>query len=161
MGHIPEGATHWDSGDWIEWHRTETGLDERPCIIAVNEEPMARLAALHLNLSRAAKAHFQLTGHHLPVYGELARAYAAVSCDLPLEGPDRCCTTTGVEIRHLAPHCADDLVHVDLTKDFATLIVVRINDNFICEARMIPRKMLPENHEGSYPVSWQSLPHKL
>lgn len=87
MGQIPEDAAHWDSGDWIEWHRTTTGLEDSPCSAAAQDE-LARLTALHVTLLRAAKAYFAMTGHHLPVYREIAHIHAAIHCDLPLEGPD-------------------------------------------------------------------------
>lgn len=161
MGQIPDDATHWDSGDWIDYHRTLTGLDDSDCAAATSEEPLARLTALHVSLLRSAKAYFQMTGHHLPVYRELAQSYAAIHCDLPFEGPDRDCETSGVEVLHLPPHAPDNIVHVDLTRAFATLIVVRIKDNFTCEARMIQRSRLPETHDGLYPIRWLALPIKL
>ncbi len=100
MGKIPEDAIHWDSGDWLEWHRSPTGPDQGD-IGEASSEPFARLAALHVSLLRAAKAYFELTGHHLPVYREIAYTHAAIHCDLPLEGPDRNCETTGVEVMWL------------------------------------------------------------
>lgn len=160
MGQIPEDAAYWDSGDWIEWHRTLTGMDDRPCT-AATPEPLAQLSALHVSMLRAAKGYFQLTGHHLPIYRELAYTYAAIHCDLPFEGVDRTCDATGVEVLHLEPHSSGNIVHVDLTRDFKTLIVVRIKDNFKVEARMVQRNALPSEHEGPYPLTWQAIPHKL
>lgn len=162
MRHIPDDAAHWDSGDWIAWHRALTSLDdssfgEEPA----SEEPMARLTALHVSLTQAAKGYFELTGHHLPVYRELAHAYAAIHCDLPYEAPDRDCGATGVEVLHIEPHASHDGVFVDLTKPFVTLIVVRIAENFSCEARMIQRASLPEGQDGPCSVTWDALPHKL
>lgn len=160
MGQIPEDAAHWDSGDWIEWHRSATGLDQSD-VIEASTEPFARLAALHVSLLRAAKGYFDLTGHHLPVYREIALTHAAIHCDLPFEGPDRTCIPTGVEVMWLAPHGPSNTVNVDLTLPFRTLIVVRIKDNFKSEARMIQREALPESHDGLYPLSWKALPHEL
>lgn len=160
MGQIPEDAAHWDSGDWIEWHRTSTGLDARPCGAAA-QDPTARLTALHVSLLRAAKAYFVLTGHDLPVYREIAHVHAAIYCDVPLEGPDRSCAETGVEILHMPPHEPDNFVEVDMSRTFASLIVVRIKDNFTCEARMIQRRALPEQAAGLHKIRWQALPHKL
>lgn len=160
MGQIPEDAAHWDSGDWIEWHRTETGFDDRPCN-AATQDPMARLTALHVSLLRAAKAYHVLTGHHLPVYKQIAHVHAAIYCDVPLEGPDRDCTATGVEVLYLEPHGPDNFVEIDMSKKFASAIVVRIKDNFTCEARMIHRRNLPEKADGMHKIRWQALPHRL
>ena len=160
MGQIPEDATHWDTGDWITWHRTGPGLDQNDSVEA-SPEPLARLAALHVSLLRAAKGYFEMTGHHLPVYREIAYTHAAIHCDLPFEGPDRTCESTGVEVLWLEPHGPSNLVNVDLNQPFATLIVVRIKDNFKSEARMIQRAALPDSHDGPYPLSWTALPHQL
>ncbi|MEM1351809.1 MAG: hypothetical protein AAGF27_05665 [Pseudomonadota bacterium] len=161
MGQIPADATHWDSGDWIEWHRSLSGLDDSPCTEAAPDEPLARLTSLHVNLLRAAKGYFQLTGYHLPVYQQLAQTHVAIHCDMPFEGPERTCEETGVEILHMPPHAGNDIVHVDLTKPFLTLFVVRVKNNFTTEARMIQRAGLPEAHEEPYRLRWNDLPHKL
>ncbi len=160
MGQIPEDATHWDSGDWIAWHRTEMGLDDRPCT-AATQDTMAQLTALHVSLLRAAKGYYDMTGHHLPVYREIAHTHAAIHCDLPLSGPGTTSRETGVEVMWLEPHGPTNIVNVDLTLPFATLIVVRIKDNFKTSARMIQRSALPEAHDGPYPLRWHALPHKL
>lgn len=160
MGQIPEDAAYWDSGDWIEWHRSKSGLDNRPCAAAA-QDSLARLTALHVSLLRAAKGYWAMTGHHLPVYRQIAHTYAAIHCDLPLEGPERSCSDTGVEIMWLEPNAPDSIVHVDLSSKFNTLIVVRISDNFKPKAAMIQRSVLPDSHDGPYPLSWRAIPHKL
>lgn len=160
MGKIPDDATHWDGGDWIEYHRAPTGIVHNP-YEATAHDAMARLTALRVNLLRAAKGYFELTGHHLPVYKQIAHVHAAIYCDLPLEGPDRRYDETGVEIMYLPPHSGDEAVEIDLQKHFGTLIVVRINDDFTSEARMVPRAALPSNFDGPYKMRWQALPHKM
>lgn len=158
MGQIPEDATHWDSGDWIEWHRTPLGVDDSPCGAAA-QDPVARLTALRISLLQAAKGFFELTGHHLPVYREIAHVHAALFCDLPFEGPDRTCAETGVEVAVIPPFSASDHIEVDLSEPFVTLIVVKIADNFTSQARMISRADLAKSKDGPYSVAWQSLPH--
>ena len=160
MGQIPDDAPHWDSGDWIEWHRTPVGLDVRPCTAATSD-PMARLTALHVSLLRSAKAYFTMTGEHLPVYQQIAQVHAALYCDLPLEPANRNCENSGVEVLHLPPHGSDNFVTVDMSRNFATLIVVRIKDNFTCEARMIQRRALPEGVSGHHQIRWPALPHTI
>ncbi|ABG32831.1 hypothetical protein CEP88_06255 [Roseobacter denitrificans] len=158
MGEIPDDATHWDTGDWIEWHRTSLGVDHRPCAAAAQDQ-QAQMTALHINLLRAAKGYFEMTGHHLPVYPQIAHVHAAIFCDLPMDGPDRTCAQTGVEVACLAPHSPSDEVEVDLSHDFVTLIVVKISDDFTAQARMISRADLPKSKDGPYRVAWQALPH--
>jgi len=158
MGEIPDDAAHWDTGDWIEWHRTSLGVDDGPCA-AASHDPQAQMKALYINLLGAAKGFFEMTGHHLPVYPQIAQVHTAIFCDLPLEGPDRDCAQTGVEVAYLAPHSPSDEVEVDLSHPFATLLVVKISDDFTPQARMISRADLPKSKDGPYRVAWQSLPH--
>lgn len=161
MGQIPEDATHWDSGDWIEWHRSAPGLDDRPCSSAAQEDPLAKLAALHVSLVRAAKAHFQLTGEHLPVYHAIAHTHAAINFDLPYEGAGRTCAATGVEVVFIPPHGPTNIVEIDMSRPFKMVIAVRIKDNFTVEARSMRRSMLPTREEGILELNWQSMPQQL
>ncbi|MEM1073983.1 MAG: hypothetical protein AAF665_00910 [Pseudomonadota bacterium] len=158
---VPADAAHWDSGDWIEWHRTATGVDDRPCAAAAAQDGLARLTALHVNLLRAARSYYTLTRSHLPVYDAIAQVHAAIYCDLPFEGSERNVDATGVEILHIPPHGPSNTVTVDLTKVFQTLIVVRIKDNFTTEARMIPREAMPDASEMTFTLSWPCLPHTI
>ncbi|MEP4961206.1 MAG: hypothetical protein ABJU19_18160 [Roseobacter sp.] len=160
MGQIPEDATHWDSGDWIEWHRTPSGHDSRLCDAAA-EDPRAKLLALHANLLRSAKGFYQLSGQHLNIYDQIAQVHAAIFCDLPLEGPGSYAESTGIEVVHLAPFSSEGTVEIDLSKHFATLIVVRINNDFSSEARMIPRSSMQTAGVGSFKLPWESLPYKF
>lgn len=159
MGRIPEDAAHWDSGDWIEWHRQSQGLDDRPCIAAAEEDEMARLTALKVSLLRAAKTYYVLTGTHLPVYPAIARVHAAIEFDLPIDDTQEA-GDSGIRLMHLPPHGPDNVVQVDLSTPFNLLVVVRIKDNFNVEARMIRREELPQTDEPSVGVSWQSLPRR-
>lgn len=160
MGKIPEDAMHWDSGDWIEWHRSTTDVDDAPCEASAHDD-MAQLTTMLVCLLRAAKTYHEMTGLHLKVYQEIARIHAAIHCDMPLVGPNHPCADTGVEIMWIEPHTPDNIVHVDLSLPFNTLIVVRIGDNFKPKAAMMQRSALPDSHDGPYPLRWRTIPHKL
>ncbi|MEM9639056.1 MAG: hypothetical protein AAGA94_15505 [Pseudomonadota bacterium] len=158
MGTIPADATHWDSGDWIDWHRKATPPGDTPCH-APSEDPTARLHTLHTRLLQCARAHFELTGSHLPVYDAVAHIHAAIAFDLPVSGPLTCDGAEGpVQLITIAPHGPHDIVSVDLTRPFCCLVVVRIKDNFTSEARMMPRGALPDGGESSLEMRWRDLP---
>ena len=157
MTRIPDDAKHWDSGDWIDWHRTAVGVDDRPCA-AATADPAARLTALHVSLLRAAKVYYEMTGLHLPIYDAIARVYAALHFDIPLEGPQNDSTPAELEVVHIAPHGPGNTVTVDMSRPFKAVLVVRIGDNFNTEARIIARKALPQRDSGTHSLSWQSLP---
>ena len=158
MGQIPEDAIHWDSGDWIAWHRTSAGLDKRPCGAAAEDDPLARLTALLVSLLRAAKTYFVVTGHHLPLYPSIAEVYAAINFGLQLGGDPK--DQNGVKLMHIPPHGPTNTVEVDLAEGFEMLVIVRIKDNFEVEARSILRNKLPGRSKGLCKVSWQNLPRR-
>ena len=160
MGRIPQDATR----------RSETGRSgQRDDCEPVRPhglpdggfETTPRLMALQLRLRRAARAYFDLTGAHLPICRQIAQVHAALHCDVPFSLGGQSCTASGVEILCLPPDAQDTAVLVDLSKPFATLIVVRIHEDFSCEARMIPRRALPPAAEGRHRVPWESLPHRF
>ncbi len=156
MGKIPEDAIHWDSGDWIDWHRSADGLDEGPCGAAAEEDTLARLTALHVNLLRAAKTYHVVSGDHLPVYPAIAEVYAAIHFDLPMRAADR--KNGPVKLLHIPPLGPNTTVEVNLADDFDLLIVVRIKDSFAVEARTLPRDALPAKSKGLHTLSWKSMP---
>ena len=156
MGKIPKDAIHWDSGDWIDWHRSAEGLDERPCSAAAEEDSLARLTALHVSLLRAAKTYYVLTGDQLPVYPAIAEVSAAIQFDAPMTVAAR--QKAGVKLLHLPPHGPHNTVELDLADEFDLLIVVQIKDNFAVEARAMARSALPNRRNGSFKLSWRSMP---
>ena len=157
IGHIPKDATHWDSGDWIEWHRGVSNADEPPTSAAAHDK-LARLTALKVSLLRSARSYYDLTGEHLPVYNAIAHVHAAIHFDLDLERSDRVCPPEGTEILFIPPHGPTNIVEVDLDVPFAALVVVRIKDNFSCEARMIMRASLPKDASGTFKLRWKAMP---
>lgn len=155
MGKIPADAAHWDSGDWIAWHRKAEDLELAPCISPA-EDDSARLTALHVSLLRAARAYHTLTGHHLPLYDAIAQVHAALHFGLPLN-PDAT-RPAPVQIVHIPPHGPTNMAVIDLTLPCSHVLVVRIRDNFAVDARMIARKALPDQAEAPFEIRWTDLP---
>ncbi|MGZ2258367.1 hypothetical protein [Roseobacter sp. A03A-229] len=160
MSNIPADAAHWDSGDWIDWHRTATppAQGAAPCS-APSSDPRARLHTLHTRMLQCARAYFEMTGLHLPIYDGIARIEAALAFDLPTTDPvlgegD----LDAAQIIVLPPHVGHEIVTVDLARPFCCLIVVRIKEDFTSDARMMPRKRLPDRQDGTVEVSWRDMP---
>jgi hypothetical protein len=155
MVQIPADATHWDSGDWIEWHRTGRTPPDLPC--AAKEDTDARLALLQMSLARAARGYFELTGGHLGIYEQMARVHAARHFGIPLACED-VLDETGVLLLILGPFSRTQSVTVDLALPFSSLLVVRIDPQFQTEARMITRRRLGEGNRGTKTLKWRELP---
>ncbi|WP_436399492.1 hypothetical protein [Roseobacter sp. S98] len=153
MTTIPADAAHWDTGDWIEWHRTADSVQAAPCSATSDNE--ARLMALEVSLLRCARVHYHLTGEHLPVYDAIARVHAALNYNVPLDGTRASDVLTLV----LPPMGPDNVVSVDLNHTFSTLVVVRIRDNFTSDSRMCLRRNLRTPAGATtLDLSWAALP---
>ncbi|MEP2642006.1 hypothetical protein [Roseobacter sp.] len=163
MGNIPADATHWDSGDWIEWHRTSAVSEQRVGFYtAPSDDPIARLHALHTRLLHSARGYLDLTGQHLPIYDEIARVHAAIALDLPATDPLLAADAPeGVQVIALPPYATNNIVHINLVRPFCCLIVVRIKTNFTSEARMVARKQLPPSSDTVLEMRWTDLPTAL
>ncbi|GFE48577.1 hypothetical protein So717_03300 [Roseobacter cerasinus] len=160
MSNIPADAAHWDSGDWIDWHRQAAPPQHTsaPCA-APSDDPQARLHSLHLRMIQCARAYHELTGLHLPIYEGIARIHAAIAFDLPASDPVQGeYDLDAAQIITLAPGGPHDIITVDLSQPFCCLIVVRINEDFSSEARMMPRKRLPDQADRSIDLRWRDMP---
>jgi hypothetical protein len=153
MGKIPADATHWDGGDWINWHRRAESLDAE-CTDA-SQDDSARLTALHVSLLSAARGYYLLTGEHLPLYPTIARVHAALNFGVPLT-PDM--GESSVQVAYIPPHGPTNMVEIDLTAACTHVLVVRIKDNFSTEARMTARAALPDSAQEPFMISWSALP---
>ncbi|WP_299965364.1 hypothetical protein [uncultured Roseobacter sp.] len=154
MSNIPADAAHWDSGDWIDWHRqaTTTGnwTTEDP-----SDDPLARMHALKARMLQCAQSYFDLTGQHLPIYDAIGRIHGAIVLETP--GLVQPSPEAGAQIVTIAPNAGHDTVTADMSKPFSCLIVVRIAPNFTSDARLLPRVALPDI--GRTELRWRDLPN--
>jgi len=157
MGHmdIPADAMHWDSGDWITWHRHAVTVPELPC--AAVGDSNAKLTLLQVSLLRAARNHFELTGTHLPIYDQIARVHAALQFGVPLTGGSAI-QVSGVHIATLTPESDPLSVEIDMGMPFTSVLVVRIDCHFRASARMITRRTMGDKAEGFKTLQWRALP---
>lgn len=159
MGEIPADAAHWDSGDWINWHRNAAPVSGDAPPASPSEDPRARLHMLHTRMLQCARVYFETTGHHLPIYDGIARIHAALAFDLPAPDPVAGDVDSGAaQIIVIPPQSGHDVVQVALSEPFCCLIVVRIAGDFTSAARMMPRKRLPDRAGGTVEIRWRDLP---
>ncbi|MFK7879113.1 hypothetical protein [Roseobacter sp.] len=157
MNKIPSDAIHWDSGDWIDWHRNALHPTTPPCA-APSEDPRARLHTLHMRMLQSARAYFELTGEHLPIYEGIAKIHASLELDLPSKINSEDDTANNVLVVTLPPNRPSDIVTIDLSEPFGSLIVVRITQSFTAECRIMARTALPDRRDGKYDIHWRDLP---
>ena len=131
--------------------RPERYCKVRPELLEIFEE----LVAL------AAK-YKKLTGHHLPILGELGEIFAEIQFGIkrhrPLtQGSDGKLGDEFVEVKTITPDKKTDRVKVKLGGNFGRLVVVKITDDFQFGARMVDRKLLGKGDGNVAWLSWDSM----
>lgn len=150
----------WDDGEWIPWsyinHQVyQQELRERfpegdPALIAVFEE-----------IIEAARQYRLVTGRYLPVFGELGEIFAELTLGLErhkpgAQGSDGRIGNDHVEVKTITPENKHERVVVKRKGHFSKLILVKIDEDFNFEARILDRK---EMAKGTGPVArvyWSS-----
>ena len=112
-------------------------------------------------LIKVAKDYLDLTGRHLPVYGEIGELYAerrfGITRHQPrAQGSDGRLDDDFVEIKTISPEKQKAAVQVKRAGNFSKLCLVKIDEDFRIDARMIDRSDLPKGTGKYIRVSWSS-----
>lgn len=98
-------------------------------------------------LVEAAAKYKRLTGHHLPILGELGELFAEIMFGIkrhnPMtQGSDGVLGNDFVEVKTITPDKRSDGVRLKRAGNFGKLVVVKISDDFQFAARMVERRLL-------------------
>lgn len=142
------GDAIWDGGEWISWDYINEQLYEQ-------EE-----AAMLERLIKTAKDYLDLTGRHLPVYGEIGELYAERRFGITrhqarAQGSDGRLDDDFVEIKTISPEKRKTSVQVKRAGHFNKLCLVKIDEDFRIDARMIARSDLPKGTGKFIRVRWE------
>ena len=99
------------------------------------------------DLIECAERHFENTGRYLQIWGELGEIYAEINFGLcrhepHVAGSDGTIAGKLVEVKTISPEKAGDDVFVKSQGDFEQLLIVRINQHFQFQAKLIDRSEL-------------------
>ncbi len=154
-----------DGGGVIEWDASDSDPDEiRPWDFKYDEnetsmEKLDRLEA-YISQTREVLSRGGDVGRMVGMMGELyaeARFGMKPHQNRIAQGSDGKIGDDFVEVKTISPWKTNLAVRVKRSGHFNKLIVVRINEQWIFEARMIDRAKLPKGNEGKHVlVSWDS-----
>ena len=148
----------WDDGEWISWDEINGQLFEQEL---QSEFPEADIEIIQIftDLLDGALQYKNITGRYLQIWGELGELYAEIKFGLKRhrpgkEGSDGKLGDNFVEVKTISPEKNTAKVQVKRSGNFNKLLVVKINEKFDFEARMIDRKTIKKG-KGKYAnVSW-------
>ena len=151
----------WDDGEWITWDSINYQLyqqelrerfpDGDPAVIAVFEE-----------IVDVARHYRLVTGRYLPVLGELGEIFAELTPGLErhkprAQGSDGRIGNDHVEVKTISPENKHERVVVKRKGHFSKLVLVKIDEDFNFEARILDRKDMAKGTGTVARVYWSSI----
>lgn len=155
------GDAIYDDGEWLSWDWINSQIDAGDDSWAVDDEgdlaedgrprSVLALSEVFYDLVEVARRHWELTGRHLEIWGELGELYAEIRHDLRRHpkhqaGSDGTIDGQLVEVKTISPEKRSARVLVKRSGDFQRLLIVRISPNLTFASRLIDRSEL---HEGT------------
>ena len=164
----------WDDGEWISWayinQFIEDDTESEAASMTVNTakalaitEPVREVepqGAELLALLMDAIAQSADSREASPLWGRIGELYVAERFGVGLtkaytQGHDGRLGDDLVEIKTITPSKNRPFVPVKRTGNFNFLAVVRVDDNYQLDARLVPRDKLPRGNGGRVAmVSW-------
>jgi hypothetical protein len=152
----------WDDGEWISWDWINGQLYEQE---RQAEFPGASIEIIQIydDLVDAAIQYKTLTGRYLQIWGELGELYAEIKFGIKrhppgAQGSDGRLGNDFVEVKTISPEKGAKKVQVKRAGNFNKLLVVKINENFEFEAKMVDRHVLAKGTGKHASISWRTIP---
>jgi hypothetical protein len=162
-GRVIEGSADaiWDDGEWISWEWINGQLYEQEL---KERYPEADIDLINIfeTLVDNSFHYKQITGRYLPIFGELGELFAEITFGIKrhkprTQGSDGRLGNDFIEIKTITPEKTNEKVSVKRQGNFNKLLVVKINENFEFEARMLDRKDMSKGEGKLATVSWSSM----
>lgn len=153
-GYNPWGPVRWDHID--EFVDEQGGWDS-------DNEPKSpstlELWGLLDELVGTAKNYFEVTGRHLPIFGELGELYGEVKYGIKrhkpfTQGSDGKLGNDFVEIKTISPLKSNSTVSVKRGGNFSKLLLVKISEDFEFKGKMLDRKSLRKGTGKHIKAKW-------
>ncbi|MFT3792679.1 MAG: hypothetical protein QM741_16790 [Rudaea sp.] len=151
----------WDDGEFISWDWINGQLHRQERQAAFPNADQDLIEVFDELIDVAAR-YREVTGRHLPVFGELGEIYAELRHGLKRNRPnapgsDGRIGNDHVEVKTITPEKKKQKIQVKRSGNFNKLIVVRISEDFEFESRIFERKRLGKGTGKFARVSWTSL----
>lgn len=176
-GFGPDNA-FWINSEWVPWDSFDwdDGADDPSSMLERLEReaefkfkfPNAdiRLLFLFRRLRSVAADHFLATGRHLRISGELGELFSALVCGMKRHrrcaaGSDGRLANDFIEVKTIGPDATNDKVKVKAQGHFSKLMIVKIDESYRLQARLIDRKDLKNGGTKNLSARWSDFDHVL
>ncbi len=148
----------WDDGEFVSWNWINGQLYERDL---QEQFPSADIELVHIfdEIVQAASSYKARTGRFLQIWGELGELYAELKFGIErhapgTQGSDGRIGNDFIEIKTISPEKGAQRVEVKRAGNFNKLLIVRINEDFEFDARMVDRKTIRKSAGKLAKVRW-------
>lgn len=154
----------YDDGEWITWTEINSHL-ERLELEAQYPNADIELVPVFENLLSIAEDYHRLTGRHLQVYGDIGEIYGAITYGIRLhrnyaQGSDGKLGNDFVEVKTITPFKSNDVVALNLKRNFSKVLIVKIDSDFEVKGKLIDRKALPKAKGDKLMIGWDDFTGK-
>lgn len=153
----PDNAI-WDDGEWVSWDEINQQIRYKEWRVKFPKADLS-LVPVFESLIETARTYHDLTGLHLQVYGDIGELYGAITHGIKLhrnyaQGSDGRLGNDLVEVKTITPFKNNDVINLDLRRNFSKVLIVKINVDFEVRGRLIPRSALPKISGNKLRLSW-------
>jgi len=148
----------YDDGEWISWDWINGQIHEQ----SLREKfPKSSPEVAHIleDLIFTAQDYYQITGRYLQIWGELGELYAEVKYGIKRHKPhtagsDGKLGNDFVEVKTISPEKDMPEILVKRAGNFNKILLVKINNEFKFESRLVNRKALPKGDGRNVRITW-------
>ena len=154
---VPDNAI-WDDGEWVSLDEIDEQIEYKEWRARY---PNADLSMVQIfkSLLYNAQDYHELTGRHLQVYGDIGELFGVITHGLKLhrnyaQGSDGRIGNDFVEVKTITPFKTNDVVELNLKRNFNKVLIVKISADFEVRGKLIPRKSLPKVKGDKLVLAW-------
>ncbi|UUR08131.1 hypothetical protein [Sphingomonas glaciei] len=155
---IESNNAFWDDGEWITWDDINEQIQYKEWRPRYPNADLS-LVSVFENLLETAQSYHGLTGQHLQVYGDIGELYGVITHGLKLnrnyaQGSDGRIGDDFVEVKTITPFKSNDVVTLNMARNFNKALIVKINESFEIRGELIDRRSLPKSTGDRLRLDW-------
>ncbi len=152
------GDAVWDDGEWVSWDEINAQIQYKEWGARYPNADLS-MVSIFESLIETAQSYHELTGRHLQVYGDIGELWGAITHGLKLhrnyaQGSDGRLGNHFVEVKTITPFKNNNVVSLNLKRNFSKVLVVKINRDFEVRGKLIDRKALPKTKGDRLRLDW-------
>ena len=153
----PDNAI-WDDGEWISWDEIDEQIQHKEWRARYPNADLS-IVSVFESLIATAQNYHEITGRHLQVYGDIGELFGVITHGIRLhrnyaQGSDGRLGNDLVEVKTITPFKGNDVVVLNLKRNFSKVLMVKVNADFEVAGRLVARSALPKVKGSRLVIGW-------